>query len=280
MNDRNKNFEWLEKTLPKTEMVLRSLKGISNLIRIEQSDLSLLEVLQQDFIEKNQSARESSPLHLHQTRDNLPTKKEEREPVVCATENFLEMVQKSKNLDTLRLKIHGCEHCPLSLERQSIVFGQGNQHADLIFIGEGPGEEEDNSGLAFVGRAGKLLTQIILAMGISRESVYICNVVKCRPPGNRTPLNPEIQQCFPILQKQIQLVKPKLIVTLGNVATKNLLKTTDGIMKLRGNVYQYMDIPLIPTFHPSFLLRTPQYLGVVWDDMRLIRQHLFRKNNQ
>ncbi len=184
--------------------------------------------------------------------------------------------EKARNLDSLRLRIRDCDRCQLCLGRKTIVFGQGNQQADLVFVGEGPGEEEDKTGLAFVGRAGKLLTQIIHSIGINREAVYICNVVKCRPPGNRNPITEEITICSPILFKQIELLKPNLIITMGNIATKALLPNAQGIMKMRGKLTHYKDFPLIPTFHPSFLLRNPSALTDVWDDMRKIRQFLFK----
>jgi uracil-DNA glycosylase len=183
----------------------------------------------------------------------------------------------AQSLDSLHLRIRDCDRCGLCFNRKTVVFGQGNIHADLVFVGEGPGEEEDNTGLAFVGKAGKLLTQIIHAIGLNRESVYICNVVKCRPPGNRNPAPEEIAACSPILLKQIELIHPKLVVTLGNVATKCLVKDAVGIMKMRGKTVDFNGIPLIPTFHPSYLLRNPSALSQVWSDMRKIRQVLFQK---
>jgi uracil-DNA glycosylase len=180
------------------------------------------------------------------------------------------------NLDSLKLRLLNCTRCPLWETRRTIVFGQGNQRADLVFIGEGPGADEDKSGLAFVGRAGKLLTQIIQSIGISRESVYIANIVKCRPPGNRPPSDDEISACVPFLCKQLELIEPKLIVTLGNVATKTLVPNAEGIMRMRGKLASWNGIPLIPTFHPSHLLRHTWALKPVWNDMRLIRQQLFR----
>ncbi|MCP4757220.1 MAG: uracil-DNA glycosylase [Proteobacteria bacterium] len=183
------------------------------------------------------------------------------------------------SLDSLRLRIKDCDRCRLCLGRKTIVFGQGNLQAELLFIGEGPGEEEDKKGLAFVGKAGRLLTQIIQSVGINREAVYICNVVKCRPPGNRNPVVEEISACSPFLFKQIELLKPKLIVSMGNIATKTLLPDAFGIMKMRGKLTQFRDIPLIPTFHPSFLLRNPSAISAVWDDMRQIRQFLFKSTS-
>ncbi len=183
------------------------------------------------------------------------------------------------NLDSLKLRLKNCNRCRLCENRTTVVFGQGSHNADLVFIGEGPGEEEDRTGLAFVGKAGKLLTQMIHSIGLNRDSVYICNVVKCRPPGNRNPNTDEIATCYPFLTKQIEFLKPKLIVTLGNVATKAIVPGALGIMKMRGRMIDHQGIPLIPTFHPSYLLRNPSALGDVWTDMRKIRQALHQQNS-
>jgi len=183
----------------------------------------------------------------------------------------------SKTLDSMRLRLRDCTRCDLCNDRQKIVFGQGNINAELVFIGEGPGADEDKSGVAFVGKAGKLLTQMIQSIGINREAVYICNVVKCRPPGNRNPNTNEIATCSPFLFKQLEILKPRLIVTMGNIATKTLLPHAYGIMKMRGKLTTFNGYPLIPTFHPSYLLRNPSALGLVWEDMRQIRQVLFQQ---
>lgn len=178
------------------------------------------------------------------------------------------------NLDSMRLRLMNCSRCQLCTGRQTVVFGQGNQNSKLVFIGEAPGEEEDRKGVAFVGKAGRLLTQIIHSIGLNRQSVYICNVIKCRPPGNRNPAGEEIEACYPFLMKQLDLLNPKLIVTMGNVATKALIPHAAGIMKMRGKLIDFNGIPLLPTFHPSFLLRNQSSLVDVWNDMRQIRQFL------
>ncbi|MCP4295764.1 MAG: uracil-DNA glycosylase [Proteobacteria bacterium] len=185
--------------------------------------------------------------------------------------------EEAGSLVSLGMRIRDCDRCKLCMTRKTIVVGQGNPNADLLFVGEGPGEDEDKTGLAFVGRAGQLLTQIIQSIGLNRDSVFIGNVIKCRPPGNRDPERNEIEQCSPILFKQIELLKPKLIVTLGNVATKTIIPEAPGIMKIRGSINYFGKIPVIPTFHPSYLLRNPNAVGPVWDDMRLVRQKLFLK---
>jgi uracil-DNA glycosylase family 4 len=149
-----------------------------------------------------------------------------------------------------------CTRCRLAEGRRSVVFGMGNPEADLMFVGEGPGEQEDRQGLPFVGRSGQLLDRLMLEeMGITRDSCTIANVVKCRPPGNRDPLPDEIEACHPYLEAQLELVNPKVVVTLGNFATKSLLGTTEGISRLRGRTYPYRSGYLVPTFHPSAALR-------------------------
>jgi DNA polymerase len=149
-----------------------------------------------------------------------------------------------------------CTKCPLAATRTQVVFGVGDPHADLLFVGEGPGEQEDLTGEPFVGRAGRLLTSLIEGIGLTRAEVYIANVVKCRPPGNRDPLPLEIESCWPYLDAQISFIEPRVVVTLGNFATKLLLETKDGITKLRGNQFPFRDgAVLIPVFHPSAVLR-------------------------
>jgi DNA polymerase len=149
-----------------------------------------------------------------------------------------------------------CTKCPLAPTRTQVVFGVGDPHADLLFVGEGPGEQEDLTGEPFVGRAGRLLTSLIEGIGLTRAEVYIANVVKCRPPGNRDPLPLEIESCWPYLDAQIAFIEPQVVVTLGNFATKLLLETKDGITKLRGKEFPFRDgAVLIPVFHPSAVLR-------------------------
>jgi DNA polymerase len=149
-----------------------------------------------------------------------------------------------------------CTKCPLAETRTQVVFGVGDPHADLVFVGEGPGAEEDRQGIPFVGRAGQLLTKLIEGIGLAREAVYICNVVKCRPPGNRDPLPAEITACRPYLEAQLDFLAPRVVVTLGNFATRLLLDTKDGITKLRGREFPFRDHSvIIPTLHPSAVLR-------------------------
>lgn len=175
------------------------------------------------------------------------------------------------SLTEVRAHLGECTRCDLCRGRQSIVFGDGNPDADLMFIGEGPGEQEDLRGLPFVGRAGELLTQMIeKGIGIPRSEVYICNIVKCRPPRNRNPLPPEVSACQPFLEGQIRAVAPKVIVTLGKPAASLLLGRNVAITRLRGTWQEFQGIPLMPTFHPAYLLRqyTIENRSAVWQDLK------------
>jgi uracil-DNA glycosylase len=177
-------------------------------------------------------------------------------------------------LVAIRAEIGDCTRCKLHSGRTNLVFGVGNPEATLMFIGEGPGAEEDQQGEPFVGRAGQLLTQIIKAMGFAREEVYIANVVKCRPPGNRNPEPDEIARCSPFLQAQIASIKPKVIVALGKFAAQTLLATETPISRLRGRFHEMGDTVVMPTFHPSYLLRNPAAKREVWEDMKLVMERL------
>jgi uracil-DNA glycosylase len=165
-----------------------------------------------------------------------------------------------------------CRRCKLcSMGRSQVVFGVGNPKARLMFVGEAPGEEEDKRGEPFVGRAGQLLTKIIEAIGLTREQVYIANVIKCRPPGNRNPEADEVEQCEPYLFRQIDVIKPRVIVPLGKFAAQSLLKTMDPITRVRGKQFDYRGAVMIPTFHPAYLLRNPSAKREVWEDMKKVR---------
>jgi DNA polymerase len=176
----------------------------------------------------------------------------------------------AQTLEQLLEEIGDCHRCPLSAGRTNIVFGTGNAGADLVFVGEAPGREEDIKGEPFVGKAGQLLTRIISAMGLSRDDVYICNVIKCRPPDNRDPLPPEIEMCEPFLKKQLEIIKPRVICALGSFASQTLLKSEVRISRLRGQFRDYNGIPLMPTYHPSFLLRNPHAKRDVWEDIQSV----------
>jgi uracil-DNA glycosylase family 4 len=173
-------------------------------------------------------------------------------------------------LPRIREDIGDCTRCKLHKGRTKIVFGTGNPNADLMFVGEGPGRDEDLSGEPFVGRAGKLLTDMIKAMGLQREDVYIANVVKCRPPENRLPEKDEITTCSPFLMRQIDTIKPKVICTLGSCSAQTLLQTAQGISKLRGEWFDFRGTKLMPTYHPAYLLRNPAAKPEVWKDLQKV----------
>lgn len=180
-----------------------------------------------------------------------------------------EMAFKFGSLEEVRQYLGECTRCKLSSGRTNIVFGVGNPHARLVFVGEGPGRDEDLKGEPFVGRAGQLLTDIIeKGMKLKRSDVYIANIVKCRPPENRDPEEDEIKACEPFLLHQLDVIRPKLICALGKFAAQTLLKTKEPISRLRGNVYEYHGITLIPTFHPAYLLRNPADKPLVWEDIK------------
>jgi uracil-DNA glycosylase family 4 len=175
-------------------------------------------------------------------------------------------------LEGIREDLGDCRRCKLHPTRTQIVFGSGNPGAKLVFVGEGPGRDEDLQGKPFVGPAGQLLTKIIQAIQLSREEVYITNIIKCRPPGNRNPEPDEIKACEPFLIKQLEVIRPKLICALGTFAAQTLLKTEERISLLRGRFHQYQGIPLMPTYHPAYLLRNPNFKRDVWEDMKKIKK--------
>jgi DNA polymerase len=173
-------------------------------------------------------------------------------------------------LQLIRETMGDCTRCKLHKARTNIVFGVGSMKAELVFVGEGPGHDEDIKGEPFVGRAGKLLTQMIEAMGLRREDVYICNVVKCRPPENRLPEKDEINTCSPFLFRQIDVIRPKVICCLGSCASQTLLQTTQGISRFRGEWFDFRGSKLIATYHPAYLLRNPNAKGEVWKDLQKV----------
>lgn len=177
-------------------------------------------------------------------------------------------------LEDIRADLGECLRCELGRTRTNLVFGVGTPAARIVFVGEAPGRDEDLQGEPFVGEAGQLLTKIIQAMGLERREVYICNVLKCRPPNNRNPLPAEIEQCHPFLLRQLKAIGPGAIVALGTFAAQTLLKTKEPISKLRGHFHDYHGIPLMPTFHPAFLLRNASMKREVWEDMQQVMKLL------
>ena len=215
----------------------------------------------------------ATPAEPEPTADSLRPSKGPRESAVLQTDLLEEkpLWGREPRLEEVREVLGECTRCGLCEGRKTIVFGDGNPDADLMFIGEGPGEQEDLRGLPFVGRAGELLTAMIeRGLGLSRPDVYICNIVKCRPPRNRTPLPDEVAACRPFLEGQIDAVRPKVIVALGKPATSLLLGRNVAITRVRGQWHEYRGIPLMPTFHPAFILRqyTPENRRLVWEDLK------------
>lgn len=180
----------------------------------------------------------------------------------------------AETLDEIRAEMEQCHSCPLAATRTNLVFGVGNPQARLVFVGEAPGRDEDLQGEPFVGEAGQLLSKIIQAMGLNRQEVYICNVLKCRPPHNRNPLPAEIESCIPYLLRQLDAINPAVIVALGTFAAQTLLDTKEPISRLRGRFHDYRGTPLMPTFHPAFLLRNPAMKKEVWADMQQVMKRL------
>ena len=210
---------------------------------------------------------------IKQNKSYVPTE------IPSAVTDFLQKsvnLQEAGSLDSLRLRIQDCQKCNLCLGRKNIVYGQGNQKAQILFVGEGPGMQEDQQGLPFVGKAGQLLNQMLLSIAITRESIYITNLVKCRPPNNRNPEKEEIKTCSEILDKQIELISPKMLVLLGSVALQWFFPEAGGIKKNHGKIFSYLfkekEVPTLATFHPAFLLRFPENLSLAWNDFRKIRQ--------
>ncbi|MBI5252200.1 MAG: uracil-DNA glycosylase [Desulfomonile tiedjei] len=180
-------------------------------------------------------------------------------------------------LESIRKELGDCKRCPLHSARLSIVFGEGNPNAELMFVGEGPGADEDREGKPFVGRAGQLLTKMIRAMGFDRSEVYIANIVKCLPPENRNPKTLEISTCLPFLKSQVTAVKPRVVVALGRIATSSLLNTTESLSNLRGQFHDFDGILLMPTYHPSFLLRQERdrkYKAEAWEHLQKVMAYL------
>lgn len=204
----------------------------------------------------------------------------EKSGVAKILENeVIEDWQKSGTLDELNSKISSCMKCPLGSTRTNFVFGVGNPNAKVMFIGEAPGADEDAQGEPFVGRAGQLLNKILAAVNLKREEVYICNILKCRPPQNRDPLAAEMETCIPYLEKQIEIIKPQFIICLGRIAAQWLLQTNDTLTRLREKVHKYRDTKLIITYHPAALLRNPNWKRPAWEDMKMFRKLYNELNN-
>ena len=233
--------------------------GLGDFYRCEPSDIRHLDPPHLPISDTEPSiphVESSPPRRASPTRDKLP------------------VLNKSVALAEIRDDIGECTRCRLHKGRTKLVFGVGNVNADIMFVGEGPGADEDKQGEPFVGRAGQLLNNMITAMGIKREDVYIANVVKCRPPENRTPEKDECDTCSPFLLRQIEVIQPKMIVALGAVAAKNLLGLNDSMGNLRGKIYDFHGTKLVATYHPAYLLRDPRQKAEAWKDLQMVMREL------
>lgn len=210
------------------------------------------------------------------TQAKAQTRTEKRDDVIRVEQQFniFDALAKKMTLEEIREEIGDCTRCKLHEGRTKLVFGEGNPKARLVFVGEGPGRDEDLQGRPFVGRAGQLLNKIIEAMGLKREDVYICNVVKCRPPENRTPEPDEMATCEQFLFKQIRSIEPGVVVCLGSTAAQSILKTKQSLGSLRGKFHQYGKAKLIVTYHPAALLRNPNFKKPLWEDMQVVMKEL------
>ena len=224
--------------------------------------------IKQEFVD---SKKNTPSTNITVVQDNLSTAKQQ-----TALEAFQQLIPEQEetnitsSISELADKYKSCQSCPLSKTRTNLVFGNGSINSKVIFIGEGPGADEDAQGKPFVGRAGRLLTKMINTIGIERDDVYITNIVKCRPPGNRNPTPAEISCCLPIIKQQLKILNPKLIVTLGNIPSKSLIPDLPGITKVRGSIMKYQNWNVLPTFHPSYLLRNRSAMPLAWEDFKKI----------
>jgi uracil-DNA glycosylase family 4 len=210
--------------------------------------------------------------HIFEVKKKIEVKEKTSGSLFGISESNKDDFQNTKSLDELNKLICECQKCPLGKTRNKFVFGVGNPDAEVMLIGEAPGADEDAQGEPFVGRAGKLLNDILKAINFEREEVYIANIIKCRPPGNRNPLPEEMEKCIPYLYKQIDLIKPRAILCLGLVAASALLKMKQSLGKLRGSVFEFENIKVMVTYHPAALLRNPQWKKGCWEDVQKFRK--------
>ena len=239
----------------------------------ENSDTDY-EVINRNEIQSSNNFSDKKNLALKESKIILPVKESAKEnKVSVANANWM----KSDTLDNFADEIKDCIKCRvLASGRKQIVFGTGNPNADVVVVGEAPGADEDEQGKPFVGRAGKLLTDILKAINFSREEIFICNILKCRPPDNRNPLPDEIENCEPYLFKQLEMIKPKLILAVGTFASQTLLRSKEPLGKLRGRFHEYKGIKMMVTYHPAALLRNPNWKKPTWEDVQLFRKEYDR----
>jgi len=246
---------------------MKNQKDIHNLIR--QAIVSQLEMGVDEMV-----VRRAKPELKDELANKISNSNTETSRVISALESFTmndNNLSQYSDVDSHFQSICNCQNCPLGKTRNKFVYGVGNPNADILFIGEAPGADEDRLGEPFVGRAGQLLDKILAAIQLSRKTVYIANILKCRPPGNRDPLPDEMAQCFPYLLEQIKLIKPKLICALGRVAAQGVLDTNTPLGKLRKQWHDFNGIPLMVTYHPAALLRFQSYKRDTWEDMKMLK---------
>jgi DNA polymerase len=231
-------------------------------------DTQYLQAMGIQVWEEREMSRDVDPIKVRSAESN---KEEINKPI---EQSAAQGLGQEAAWHAIQQQVENCILCELSKTRTHTVFGAGNQQADLLIIGEAPGANEDRQGEPFVGRAGKLLNAMLHAISLDRKDIYIANILKCRPPNNRDPLPREVQLCTPYLQQQIALLQPKLIVTVGRIAAHFLLDTTESMGRLRGRVFQYRNIPVLATYHPAYLLRSPRAKAKAYEDMLRIRDLL------
>lgn len=269
--------ERLEKFVPADE-ILKSVAAINPKAENEETKTARRSLLESTKLSRLPPMPKRNTFQVNKINEpareiEMPTKQVEEMPSLFG-DVMPALPESSETIEEIRLDIGNCTRCPLHEGRTKIVHTTGSFEADLLFVGEAPGADEDASGLPFVGRAGQLLTKIIESIGLKREDVLIGNINRCRPPGNRQPTLPEAHTCRPFLMREIAVVRPKIIVVMGNTAMKNLLDTKEGITKLRGEFQDYFGVKVMPTFHPAYLLRDPRKKREVWEDMKKVRDFL------
>ena len=241
-----------------------------SIFRETESSGTDYELINRNEIQSSNNFSDKKNLALKESKIILQVKESVKEnKISVANENWM----KSDTLDNFAIEISDCRKCKvLASGRKQIVFGSGNPNADVVVVGEAPGADEDEQGKPFVGRAGKLLTDILKAINFTREEIFICNILKCRPPDNRNPLPDEIENCEPYLFKQLEMIKPKLILAVGTFASQTLLRSKEPLGKLRGRFHEYKGIKMMVTYHPAALLRNPNWKKPTWEDVQLFRK--------
>ena len=270
--------EKLERFIPTDEILKKAVESASK-VSNDQSNQTRRNLLESTKLSrlpslpKRDSFYDNQPIERTREKEEMPKTTPEEIPSLFG-EIEQKLPESNETIEDIRVDIGNCTRCPLWEGRTKIVHSTGNREADLMFVGEAPGADEDAQGEPFVGRSGQLLTKIIESIGMKREDVFIGNINRCRPPGNRTPTLAEAHTCRPFLTREIAVVKPKIIVVMGNTAMKNLLDTKEGITKLRGEFQNYYGVKVMPTFHPAYLLRDPRKKREVWEDMKKVRNEL------